>query len=161
MLEDKSLMAEIISIIRNHGANAEWAVRQATDRIRNAYQSLNDEYFRERVSDIENVVERILLNLSGDKPFSWTTLPNDLIVVGHDFNPSIFAIMDLQKVRALGLESGGRTSHTAIIARSLRPCRQTPSCRMKCWRQENAVRKELACSDRNSYFSPIPRDFPA
>jgi phosphotransferase system enzyme I (PtsI) len=120
MLEDKSLMAEIISIIRNHGANAEWAVRQATDRIRNAYQSLDDEYFRERVSDIENVVERVLLNLSGFKPLSWTTLPDDLVVVGHDFNPSIFATMDLQKVRALALESGGRTSHTAIIARSLR-----------------------------------------
>ncbi len=68
MLEDKSLMADIISIIRNHGANAEWAIRQATDRIRNAYRSLDEEYFRERVSDIENVVERILLNLSGDKP---------------------------------------------------------------------------------------------
>ncbi len=120
MLEDKSLMADIISIIRNHGANAEWATRQATDRIRNAYRSLDEEYFRERVSDIENVVERILLNLLGDKPFSWTALPNDLIVVGHDFNPSTFATMDLQKMSALALESGGRTSHTAIIARSLR-----------------------------------------
>ncbi|MGA2260578.1 MAG: phosphoenolpyruvate--protein phosphotransferase [Acidobacteriota bacterium] len=120
MLEDKSLIEDIISIIRIHGVNAEWAVRQATDRIRNAYQSLDDQYFRERVSDIENVVERILLNLSGDKPFSWTALPEDLIVIGHDFNPSTFATMDLQKVRALALESGGPTSHTAIIARSLR-----------------------------------------
>lgn len=120
MLEDKSLMADIISIIRNHGVNAEWAVRQATDRILNAYQSLDDEYFRERVSDIENVVERILLNLSGDKAFSWTALPEDLIVIGHDFNPSAFATLDLHKVRALALEAGGRTSHTAIIARSLR-----------------------------------------
>ena len=67
MLEDKSLIADIESIIRDHHANAEWAVRLATDRIRNAYQSLDDEYFRERVSDIENVVERILLNLTGDK----------------------------------------------------------------------------------------------
>lgn len=120
MIEDKGLMSDIIAIIRNHGVNAEWAVRQATNRIRNAYQSLDDEYFRERVSDIENVVERILLNLSGDKPFSWNQLPSDLVVVGHDFNPSAFASMDLQKVRALALESGGRTSHTAIIARSLR-----------------------------------------
>jgi phosphoenolpyruvate-protein phosphotransferase (PTS system enzyme I) len=120
MLEDKSLMAEIISTIRNHSANAEWAIRQATDRIRHAYESLDEQYFRERLSDIENVVERILLNLSGDKPFSWTSLPNDLVVVGRDFNPSTFAAMDLQKVSALALESGGRTSHTAIIARSLR-----------------------------------------
>lgn len=120
MLQDEGLMADITSIIRAHHANAEWAVRQATDRIRNAYQSLDDEYFRERVSDIENVVERILLNLSGDKPISWAPLPQDLIVVARDFNPSTFATMDLQRVRALALESGGRTSHTAIIARSLR-----------------------------------------
>jgi phosphotransferase system enzyme I (PtsI) len=58
MLEDKSLITDIISIIRSHGVNAEWAVRQATDRIRGAYMSLDDEYFRERVSDIENVVAR-------------------------------------------------------------------------------------------------------
>lgn len=120
MLQDDSLMADIISIIREQHANAEWAVRRATDRIRNAYQSLDDEYFRERVTDIENVVERILLNLSGDKPFSWVSLPQDLVVVAHDFNPSTFATIDLQRVRALALESGGRTSHTAIIARSLR-----------------------------------------
>jgi len=120
MLEDKSLITDIISIIRSHGVNAEWAVRQATDRIRTAYLSLDDEYFRERVSDIENVVERILVNLSGDKSVNWTALPENLIVIGHDFNPSAFATMDLQKVRALALEAGGRTSHTAIIARSLR-----------------------------------------
>jgi len=120
MLEDRSLIEDIISLIRDHHANAEWAVRQATDRIRNAYASLDDQYFRERVSDIENVVERILLNLSGDKPFRWTPPPEDLILVAHDFNPSTFATMDLQRVRALALESGGRTSHTAIIARSLR-----------------------------------------
>lgn len=120
MLEDEGLMADIVSIIREQHANAEWAVRQATDRIRYAYQSLDDEYFRERVSDIENVVERILLNLSGANPFSWTPLPQDLIVIAQSFNPSTFATMDLQKVRALALESGGRTSHTAIIARSLR-----------------------------------------
>lgn len=120
MLQDEGLMTDIISIIREHHANAEWAVRRATDRIRNAYQSLDDEYFRERVSDIENVVERILLNLSGDKAFSWAPLPQDLVVVARDFNPSTFATMDLQRVRALALESGGRTSHTAIIARSLR-----------------------------------------
>jgi phosphoenolpyruvate-protein phosphotransferase (PTS system enzyme I) len=120
MLEDKSLIADIESIIRDHHANAEWAVRLATDRIRNAYQSLDDEYFRDRVSDIENVVERILLNLSGGRAVSWTPLPQDLVIIAHDFNPSTFATMDLQKVRALALESGGRTSHTAIIARSLR-----------------------------------------
>jgi phosphoenolpyruvate-protein phosphotransferase (PTS system enzyme I) len=120
MLEDRGLIEEIITIIREHRANAEWAVRKATDRIRDAYASLEDEYFRDRKSDINSVVERLLLNLSGGKPSSWGALPRDLIVVAHDFSPSAFAAMDLEKVVGLALESGGRTSHTAIIARSLR-----------------------------------------
>jgi phosphotransferase system enzyme I (PtsI) len=120
MLEDKSLRAEIIGNIRSQRANAEWAVRQATERLLNAYESLEDEYLRDRRSDIEGVIERILINLSGRRPFSWKALPDDLIIVCRDFSPSSFALVDLQKVRGLALESGGRTSHTAIIARSLR-----------------------------------------
>ena len=120
MLEDRSLNAEILESIRNSHANAEWVLMQATDRLVHAYQSLEDEYFRERHSDIEHVAERILLNLSGDRPFSWEHLSGDLIIVSHDFNPSNFATMDFQKVRGLVLESGGRTSHTAIISRGLR-----------------------------------------
>jgi len=120
ILEDRTLNAEILATIRNRHANAEWAVMQATDRLVHAYQSLEDEYFRERHSDIEQVAERILLNLSGDRPLSWEHLPDDLIIASHDFNPSNFATMDLRKVRGLVLESGGRTSHTAIISRGLR-----------------------------------------
>jgi phosphotransferase system enzyme I (PtsI) len=120
MLEDRTLNAEILAIIRGSHANAEWAVLQATNRLVDAYESLDDEYFRERHSDIEHIVERILLNLSGDRPFRWEDLPEDLIIVSRDFNPSNFATMDLKKVRGLVLESGGRTSHTAIISRGLR-----------------------------------------
>jgi phosphoenolpyruvate-protein phosphotransferase (PTS system enzyme I) len=120
ILEDKALNAEILASIRNGHANAEWALIQARDRLVRAYESLEDEYFRERHSDIEHVVERLLNNLFGDRPFSWEYLPDDLILVSRDFNPSNFATMDLQKVRGLVLESGGRTSHTAIISRGLR-----------------------------------------
>jgi phosphotransferase system enzyme I (PtsI) len=119
ILEDRKLNAEIQAIIRGSHANAEWAVVQATDRLVHAYESLDDEYFRERHSDIEHVIERILMNLSGNRPFSWEHLPGDLIIVSRDFNPSNFASMDLKKVRGLVLESGGRTSHTAIISRGL------------------------------------------
>jgi phosphoenolpyruvate-protein phosphotransferase (PTS system enzyme I) len=120
MLEDRALNAEVLASIREGHANAEWVLTQATERLVRAYESLDDEYFRERHSDIENIAERILLNLSGDRPFSWDNLPGDLIIVSRDFNPSTFAAMDLQKVRGLALESGGRTSHTAIISRGLR-----------------------------------------
>ncbi len=120
ILEDRNFNAEILATIREGHANAEWAVVQATDRLVHAYKSLDDEYFRERHSDIEQVAERILLNLSGDRPLSWEHLSGDLILVSHDFNPSNFATMDTHKVLGLALESGGRTSHTAIISRGLR-----------------------------------------
>jgi phosphotransferase system enzyme I (PtsI) len=120
ILEDKTLHAEILASIRDSDANAEWAVIQARDRLVRAYESLEDEYFRERHSDIEHVVERLLNNLSGNRPFSWEYLPDDLILVSRDFNISNFATMDLKKVRGLVLESGGRTSHSAIISRGLR-----------------------------------------
>ncbi len=120
MLEDRSLISDIISTIRNTHANAEWAVLQATDQIRRALASLHDEYFRERASDIDDVAGRILVNLSGSESIRWSSLPHNLIVISHDFNPSSFAAMDLERVRGLALESGGRTSHTAIISRSLR-----------------------------------------
>jgi phosphotransferase system enzyme I (PtsI) len=119
MLEDKTLIAEILSSIRESRVNAEWAVSRASDRLVKAYESLEDEYFRERHSDIENVVERIMFNLTGQRPFSWDPLPGDLIIVSRGFNPSNFATMDIQKVLGLVLESGGRTSHTAIISRGL------------------------------------------
>jgi phosphotransferase system enzyme I (PtsI) len=119
MLEDQSLLDEIESIIRKCRANAEWAVREATDRIQIAYDSIEDEYFRDRGGDIRNVVERILFNLSGHRPISWKALPENLILVSHDFSPSAFATINLERVRGLALEAGGRTSHSAILARSL------------------------------------------
>jgi len=120
MLEDPSLLAAIEGIVRDSHANAEWAVREAADRVRFAYEALEDEYFRERGRDIEYVAERLLANLSGDKLFSWDALPDDTIILAHDLSPSSFASMDLRKVRGVALESGGRNSHTAILARSLR-----------------------------------------
>ena len=99
ILKDKTLRGEILEKIQKDRANSEWAVLQAMERIVRAYDSLEDDYFRERHNDIVDVMERVLFNLSGDRPFSWEALPGDLIVVSHDFNPSAFATMDLQKVR--------------------------------------------------------------
>ncbi len=120
MLEDRSLISDIISTMRGTHANAEWAVLQATEQIRKALASLHDEYLRERASDIDNVAERILANLSGSEHIQWSRQPHNLIVISQDFSPSSFATVDLERVRGLALESGGRTSHTAILSRSLR-----------------------------------------
>ncbi|HSW40130.1 MAG TPA: phosphoenolpyruvate--protein phosphotransferase [Acidobacteriota bacterium] len=120
ILEDRVLQAEILDSIRSGRVNAEWALMQATERLVCAYESLDEEYFRERHSDIEHVVERILMNLSGDHPVSLANLPEDVIIVCNEFNPANFATMAIGRVRGLAMESGGRTSHTAIISRGLR-----------------------------------------
>jgi phosphotransferase system enzyme I (PtsI) len=120
MLEDKSLLSEITGTIREAAVNAEWAVRESTDRLRRAYEALEDPYFRERGSDIESVVQRILAALEGDRPDPSPALPDDLIVVGRDLDAPSFVAIGQNKVRGLVLQGGGRTSHTAIIARSLR-----------------------------------------
>ncbi len=120
MLEDQSFVSEINDTIRSKHANAEWALIQTSDKIRAAYAALEEEYFRDRGVDIESLVERILFNLSGDKPISWAEVPQNVILVARDIGPTAFGAMDLEKVKGVVLESGARTSHTAIIARSLR-----------------------------------------
>jgi len=120
ILDDRVFHGEILDSIRRNQANAEWALAQARDRFVEAYKSLEDEYFRERYSDIEHVTERIFMNLSGEQPFSLSNLPDGVVLAARDFNPSGFAVMDLGKVRGLITESGGRTTHTAILSRGLR-----------------------------------------
>ncbi len=119
MLEDRALISEIAGLIRQERANAEWALSRVAERIHEAYMALNDEYFRERVSDVEAVLDRVVANLSGAKPVPGDGLPRSLIIISHDFSPSALATMDFECVRGLALEAGGRTSHTAILARSL------------------------------------------
>ncbi len=119
ILEDRALISEIVGLIRRERANAEWAVSRVAERIHQAYMALDDEYFRERVSDVEAVLDRVIANLSGAKPVQRDGLPRNLIIISHDFSPSVLATIDLECVQGLALEAGGRTSHSAILARSL------------------------------------------
>ena len=120
ILDDRVFHDEILDGIRLHRANAEWALAQAREHFVEAYKSLEDEYFRERYSDIEHVTDRILMNLRGEQPFSLSNLPDGVVLAARDFNPSGFAVIDPGKVRGLITESGGRTTHTAILSRGLR-----------------------------------------
>ncbi len=119
ILEDRALISEIVGLIRRERANAEWAVSRVAERIHQAYMALDDEYFRERVSDVEAVLDRVIANLSGAKPVQRDGLPRNLIIISHDFSPSVLATIDLECVQGLALEAGGRTSHSAILSRSL------------------------------------------
>lgn len=118
MLEDRKLSEEIESYITRKRANAEWAVKVIGDRLLSVYAEIKDDYLRERGSDIEDVIHRVLEALSGERP-SYLDSIEEAVIVSEDLLPSAVAELDLEHARALVTDAGGWTSHTAIIARGL------------------------------------------
>jgi phosphotransferase system enzyme I (PtsI) len=117
MLEDRKLLDEVEDYIRQEHANAEWAVKVASDKLLAVYAEIKDDYLRERSSDIEDVTRRLLVALSGEAQSR--RLTEDAIIVAEELLPSAAAELDFSHVRAIVSDAGGWTSHTAIIARSL------------------------------------------
>jgi phosphotransferase system enzyme I (PtsI) len=119
MLEDARLIEELEHDIRSRRVNAEWAVRSVTDRAIQAYKQVNDPYLRERNSDLEDVSTRLLTILSGNDQFNLSKLDQDVIIVAKNIWPSTVAELDFKHVLGFATNTGGLTSHSAIIARSL------------------------------------------
>src|SRR5918997_132977 len=117
MLEDRKLLDEVEDYIRQERANAEWAVKVASDKLLAVYSEIKDDYLRERSSDIEDVTRRLLVALSGEAQSR--RLTEDAIIVAEELLPSSAAELDFSHVRAIASDAGGWTSHTAIIARGL------------------------------------------
>jgi len=118
MLDDVKLTEEIEREIFSGHANAEWAVKVAGDRLLSRYAEIKDDYLRARVSDVEDVLQRLLVALSGAQN-DRRDLSEDAVVVALDLLPSAVAELDLRHARALATDSGGWTSHTAILARGV------------------------------------------
>lgn len=119
ILEDRTLIEDVISEVKNKLVNVETAFSRVIQKYYNAFQSINDEYLRERVSDVRDIGRRVLHNLLGRERTALTELPEPTIVVAHDIAPTDTASMDREHVVAFATEIGGPTSHTAIMARSL------------------------------------------
>jgi phosphotransferase system enzyme I (PtsI) len=118
LLEDEKLLSDIDRHITQAHANAEWAVKVVGDRLLSLYSEIKDEYLRERGSDIEDVMQRLLVALSG-APSQHRILSEDAVIVSQDLLPSAVAELDLDHARALATDTGGWTSHTAILARGI------------------------------------------
>lgn len=118
LLEDEKLLGEVEKLISLERANAEWAVRMTADHLLSVYSDIKDDYLRERGSDIEDVTQRLLLALSGER-LPHRKISEDAVVVSQDLLPSVVAGLDFEFARGLATDSGGWTSHTAIIARGL------------------------------------------
>ena len=119
MLEDRKLLEEIENFIRQERANAEWAVKVVGDRLLAVYAEIKDEYLRGRSSDIEDVMQRLLVTLGGGERPHPRLLKEDAVVVAENLLPSAVAELDFEHARAIATDAGGWTSHTAIIARGL------------------------------------------
>jgi len=117
MLHDEHLVGAAVSHIRDERINAEWALRRAVDEIRAVFDSIEDEYLRERRSDVEFVFERVLRNLLG-RDTGPPSPPPDAIVVAYDLSPADTAQLHKAAVAGMITDAGGKTSHTAIIARA-------------------------------------------
>jgi phosphotransferase system enzyme I (PtsI) len=119
MLDDGRFQGELKQEIRTRKINAEWAVRAVTDRIVSAYKQVQDSYLRERSTDLEDVAARLINILSGQAKFTPSELNEKVIIVAEDILPSTVAELDFNNVLGFATNSGGMTSHSAIIARAL------------------------------------------
>ena len=124
MLHDPLFMDEVHRLIADESINAEWAVRRVARRIKHQFDDLDDEYFRERRSDVDFVADRVVRNLLGQVVDEEVELPPDAVVVAHDISPAEAAMLvKTGRVAAFVCDLGGQTSHTAIVARA----RETPA----------------------------------
>ena len=119
MLQDAHLAQQIEGFIHDNQANAEWAVREVTNHLRELYAQVADDYLRERGSDIADVATRLLKTLAGSQTHDLNELANHSIIIADDLLPSAAAELDTNRVLGFVTNVGGWASHTAIIARSL------------------------------------------
>jgi phosphotransferase system enzyme I (PtsI) len=119
ILEDKALVDDTIDTIKREKVNAEWALKIVLKKFIEIFSTIDDEYLSERVTDVEHIGDRILRNLMKKHHESIDDIKGRVIVVAHDLSPADTAQMTQKKVMAFTTDIGGRTSHTAIMARSL------------------------------------------
>lgn len=119
MLEDPDYMGTIEQIVRDEKINVESALIRVTDLLISTFKQLNNLYIRERVADIQDVVDRILANLLGVSLPNISLIKSNSIIVATDLKPSETVQIDRRHIHGFVTDNGGETSHAAIIARSL------------------------------------------
>lgn len=119
VLKDPELIHPIKDKIRSEKVNAEQALKETTDSFIEIFEAMDNEYMRERAADIRDVTKRLLSHLLGVKAVSPSEISEEVIVIAEDLTPSDTAQLNKKFVKAFATDIGGRTSHSAIMARSL------------------------------------------
>jgi phosphotransferase system enzyme I (PtsI) len=120
VLSDPEMIGQIKQNIKDNKVNAEAALKEVTDMFISIFEGMDDNaYMQERAADIRDVTKRVLAHLLGVKLPNPAMIDEEVVVVAHDLTPSDTAQLDRTYVKAFITDIGGRTSHSAIMARSL------------------------------------------
>ena len=119
VLEDPELLDCCIAKIRDEKVNAEYALNEVKEMFVGIFESMDNKYMSERATDIKDVTNRILRHILGIKVVDLSSLEEEVILLANDLTPSDTATMNKKKVLGFLTNTGGRTSHTAIMARTL------------------------------------------
>jgi len=119
VLEDRMLIEEVISRLKKEQLNVAYIFSEVLKKYISVFLKIEDEYLKERTADINDVGKRILRNLLGKEKKGLEDIKEKAIIVAHDLSPSDTAAMHTKSVAAFVTDIGGKTSHTAIMAKSL------------------------------------------
>ncbi len=119
MVSDPSFADKVVQKIEEEQVNAEWALSEVQEELQARFQSFEEEYLRERVADVKDVAERVLRNLQGVAHHDLSEIKHDVIILADDLTPSDTVHFNRRPIVGFATETGGRTSHVSIIAKSL------------------------------------------
>ncbi|MBQ1786302.1 MAG: phosphoenolpyruvate--protein phosphotransferase [Turicibacter sp.] len=119
MANDPELLSQTTDKIKTENVNASYAFDEVSNMFIMMFESMDNEYFRERAADIKDIKKRILAHLLGVKVNDPSTIDEQVVIIAEDLTPSDTAQLDRNFVKGFATNIGGRTSHSAIMARSL------------------------------------------
>jgi len=120
IMDDSMFFNATINSILSEKINAEWAVKKSVENVENLFSQIDDPYIKERIVDVQYVAERVLRNLAGKEQESLFEINERVIIVAHELSPADTSSINIAKVMGFITDVGGRTSHAAIIAQSLK-----------------------------------------
>ncbi len=119
MVSDPAFADKVIQKIESEQVNAEWALSEVQEEFQARFESFDDKYLRERTADVRDVAERVLKHLQGVAHHDLSEIKHDVIIIADDLTPSDTIHFNRRPIVGFATETGGRTSHTSIIAKSL------------------------------------------
>jgi phosphoenolpyruvate-protein phosphotransferase (PTS system enzyme I) len=119
VVEDRTLIDEVLRKLETDLCNVEWVFQEVATRYAETLNKIDDPYLRERALDIQDVTKRVIRNLQGKAPKTFLALSESHILVAHNLTPSDTASINRANVLGIATDLGSRTSHAAILARSL------------------------------------------